>query len=173
MRELVLVKETNDRQSVMAARSTLDRYSYALAPQVGKLAPYLAQSRNREGGWIQCRLRSETLPLMQTLGRQCHPPRSDSHAACRLCDNPLARPRPPLSSAPAVRVATDAATMDPQPSLVCESANPPSPAGSVASPEVQIVAVEGVTHFLGECDAPAMRQLRERLCVRIREAVRQ
>jgi hypothetical protein len=174
VRQLVLSLETHDRQTVMAGRSTLDCYSSALAPQIGKLAPYLLQSRNREGAWIQCRLRSETLPLMQTLGRQCHPPRTDVHAGCRLCDDSPAQPRPSPSPATTVLAADAAATMEtiPTPNR-CGSGNSFSPPSArVASLAVKI-AVEGVTHFLAECAAPAMKQLRGQLCVRIRSAITQ
>ena len=173
--KLVLAEETNARQIVMAARSTLDRYSSALAPKVGQLAPYLLQSRNREGAWIQCRLRSETLPLMQTLGRQCHPPRNDSHAACRLCESLSQSESESQSESQAqaqaqasqslaatdVTAATLTLTLATEPASIQQSDVRPLPP----------VAVEGVIHFLAECTAPAMKRLRGQLCVRIREAI--
>ena len=66
-------------------KSSLDRYAKALLPELGQMAPYLLNSRNREGAWIQCRLRSNCLPLMATLSRQCRPPRPDVQAQCLLC----------------------------------------------------------------------------------------
>ena len=83
----VRAEETNARGVELAQRSSLDTYAEALVPAVGCVAPYLLHSRNREGAWVQCRLRSQTLPLMTTLSRQCRPPRDDVHSACPLCDH--------------------------------------------------------------------------------------
>lgn len=83
--KLVLTEEANARQLLLAARSSLDTYAHALLPELGQMAPYLLHSRNREGAWIQCRLRADCLPLMRTLSRQCRPSRSDVHAECPLC----------------------------------------------------------------------------------------
>jgi hypothetical protein len=75
----------------MSQRSSLDTYAAALVPELDQMAPYLLHSRNREGAWIQCRLRSKTLPLMSTLARQCQPPRADVHRAqCSMCDTEAA-----------------------------------------------------------------------------------
>jgi len=81
----VRLHEENMRQIIISQRSSLDTYASSLVPKLGKMAPYLFHNRNREGAWIQCRLRSESLPLMQILARQCHPPREDVHATCPIC----------------------------------------------------------------------------------------
>jgi len=67
------------------SKSSLDTYGKALVPPVGSVATYLLHSRNREGAWNRCRLRSSTLPVMQVLSRQCRPQRSEEHATCLLC----------------------------------------------------------------------------------------
>jgi endonuclease/exonuclease/phosphatase family metal-dependent hydrolase len=77
--------EATGRQVTLASKSTLDCYQCALVPSLGVMAPYLQHSRNREGAWIRCRLRSDTLPVMQVLARHCRPRRSDAQALCGLC----------------------------------------------------------------------------------------
>jgi hypothetical protein len=81
----VLLYEQTSRQLTLASKSSLDTYQKALVPPLGEMAPYLLHSRNREGAWIRCRLRSSTLPLMQVLSRHCRPPRPDVHSICPLC----------------------------------------------------------------------------------------
>jgi hypothetical protein len=81
------VKEQEEgwRAKEMAQRSTMKLYRTALTPPVGKMAPYLLNSRNREGAWIRCRLRSDTLPLLPVLYRYCRPTRPEGKAMCPLC----------------------------------------------------------------------------------------
>ena len=55
----VRAAETTARSITLAQRSTFDAYAAALVPKLGCVATCLLQSRNREGAWIQCRLRSE------------------------------------------------------------------------------------------------------------------
>ena len=81
----VLQEELITRQCTLASKSSLGTYGKALVPPVGSVATYLLHSRNREGAWIRCRLRSSTLPVMQVLSRQCRPQRSEEHATCLLC----------------------------------------------------------------------------------------
>jgi len=81
----VLQEELTSRQCTLASKSSLDTYGTALVPAPGSVAAYLLHSRNREGAWIRCRLRSNTLPLMQVLSRQCRPQRTDAHPICPLC----------------------------------------------------------------------------------------
>ena len=85
----VQAEETNARQICMAERSSLDTYASALVPDLGQVAPYLLRNRNREGAWIQCRLRSRTLPLMTTLAKRS--PLASVSAQCELCEK-VARP---------------------------------------------------------------------------------
>lgn len=77
--------EETMRQVTLASKSSLETYQRALLPPLGTMAPYLLRSRNREGAWIRCRLRSDTLPLMQVLARHCRPQRSDAESSCSLC----------------------------------------------------------------------------------------
>lgn len=113
---------------------------------------------------------------MQTLGRQCHPPRGDAHAACRLCDAPL-QSRPSLPPSAAATAAAAEAALVAAESISTHQAELAPPLDATAGPGVPSApvagAVEGVTHFLAECAAPAMKQLRGQLCVRLREAVDQ
>ena len=116
------------------------------------IAPYLLHSRNREGAWIQCRLRSETLPLMTTLSRQCYPPRDDVHSACPIC--------PVMSHSNAVTVAAslvnDAATVS---SACAAESTPPS------------AEVESVQHFVSSCSSTASSDLRRDLCCRLLDTI--
>ena len=126
--KLVQTEEATARQILLAARTSLDTYASALIPELGQMAPYLLHSRNREGAWIQCRLRADCLPLMRTLSRQCRPLRSDIHATCTLC---------------------------------------PPPTGAEEE------SVETVTHFLSECQSPRMISLRQELCNRLEQTIKQ
>jgi hypothetical protein len=85
----VLEEELTSRQCTLASKSSLDTYAKALVPAIGKAAAYLLHSRNREGAWIRCRLRSNTLPLLYVLSRHCRPQRSDEHSICPLCPQSL------------------------------------------------------------------------------------
>ena len=122
--QCVRTEEATTRQVALAARSSLDSYASALLPELGHMAPYLLHSRNCEGAWIQCRLRADCLPLMQSLARQCRPQRSDAHATCLLC-----------------------------------------PLGANEG------AVEGVTHFLSDCQSLNLIELRKELCGRLQQAI--
>lgn len=142
-------EETTARQIILSQRSSLDTYAAALIPELGQVASYLLNSRNREGAWIQCRLRSATLPLMHVLARQCHPPRADVHAACPLCPS-----------------AADAATSD------VDDDAPRVPPHS-GHPIAAVAAVESVTHFLSDCPSGEMIPLRRELCHRLRQSILQ
>jgi hypothetical protein len=83
----VLKEELTARQCTLAGKGSLDMYAKALVPAVGSMATYLLHSRNREGAWIRCRLRSNTLPLMQVLYRQCVPQRPTEESLCPLCSS--------------------------------------------------------------------------------------
>ena len=78
-------EEASARLVALTLRPSLDTYATALVPDLGRVAPYICHSRNQEGAWIQCRLRSQTLPLMAILSRQCRPPRDDVHSTCPIC----------------------------------------------------------------------------------------
>ena len=142
-------EETNARSIALAQRTTLDTYAAALVPEIGCVAPYLLHSRNREGAWIQCRLRSETLPLMTTLSRQCHPPRDDVHSACPLC--------PPV---PHTTGLTSASTWTGDAGATTTAC--------VTTPRPEI---ESVQHFVASCGSLDSSHLRRELCSRMLDTI--
>lgn len=145
-------EETNARSITLALRSTLDTYAAALVPKLGCVAPYLLHSRNREGAWIQCRLRSETLPLMTTLSRQCYPPRGDAYSACPIC------PVVSHSNAVTASLGDDAATVS-------------TTGAAVATPPT--AEVESVQHFVSSCSSTNSIDLRRDLCCRLLDTISQ
>lgn len=144
--KVVRDEEANERLAALTLRPSLDTYASALVPELGRVAPYIWNSRNREGAWIQCRLRSQTLPLMAVLSRQCRPARDDVHSTCPIC---------PLSSEAALSAAPATAAHE-----VAITDAPPVP-----------VEVESVTHFVSSCRSVDSVHLRRSLCERLRTTV--
>jgi exonuclease III len=145
-------EEARARLIALTLRPSLDTYAAALAPALGRVAPYIWHSRNREGAWIQCRLRSQTLPLMAVLSRQCRPAREDVHSTCPVCPQPSG-PDQSAASADATGLA---------PVMDVDSEAPPRPA-----------EVESVTHFVSSCRSVDSVHLRRDLCRRLRGTVSQ
>jgi hypothetical protein len=106
----------------------------------------------------QCRLRSETLPLMQTLA--VSPASQGLPCSVSSMRSPM---YPPPDAAPAVGAESTSAH---------QHMDLSSPPADRLGPPIA-AAVEDVTHFLADCEAPAMKQLRGQPCVRIREATNQ
>jgi hypothetical protein len=82
----VMQQEQAQRLTEISEKSSLQQYQQGdLAPRLGKMASYLVCSRNQEGVWIRCRMRSGTLALLLPLGRLCDPAWTHVQCRCTIC----------------------------------------------------------------------------------------
>ncbi len=132
----VLAQEESDRRTEAAERPSLHGYAAELMPRLETMASYLHHSRNQEGVWLRCRLRSDTLPLMHTIGKQCEPRWNEIGCYCQICP----QPKEPTAEPTAERTA-------------------------------ETGRVESAQHFLTDCRAPRLMQLRVELIHRLRTAI--
>jgi hypothetical protein len=73
------------RKLAILDRGSLQLYSNIKPLDARVVASYL--TRRGLGTWLKLKLRTDSLPLLESLGRHCKPPLSLSDTRCRLCES--------------------------------------------------------------------------------------